>query len=167
MGNTAMLISSSNYAKKPYECVHRRRFVFLVFSNFSETPCMKVDFDVRISPVWCMRAVSRRWEILFSFVFLDFTSTCGEQPFGACSHNPGTAHCLGATHWPRGLLCLGAWSDVCNCSREFLLVLGQLGEVAYPLYSRPCQGNFLHVNRTQKLPPGKSSLAHAHYLCLE
>ena len=50
MGNTAMLFSSSNYAKKPYECVHRRRFVFLVFSNFSETPCMKVDFDVRISP---------------------------------------------------------------------------------------------------------------------
>ena len=24
---------------------------------------------------------SRRWEIPFSFVFLDFTSTCGEQPF--------------------------------------------------------------------------------------
>ena len=28
-----------------------------------------------------MRAVSRRWEIPFSFVFLDITSTCGEQPF--------------------------------------------------------------------------------------
>ena len=27
----------------------------------------------------------------------------------------------------------------------------------------PCQGNFLHVNRTQKLPRGKSSRAHAHY----
>ena len=26
---------------------------------------------------------------------------------------------------------------------------------------------FLHVNRTQKLSPGKSSLAHAHYQCLE
>ena len=48
MGNTALLISSSNYAKTPYKCVHRRRFVF---SNFSETPCMKVGFDVRISPV--------------------------------------------------------------------------------------------------------------------
>ena len=26
---------------------------------------------------------------------------------------------------------------------------------------------FLHVNRMQKLSPGKSSLAHAHYQCLE
>ena len=58
------------------------------FSKFSETPCMKVGFDVRISP----------WEITFSFVFQDFTSTCGEQPFRACSHAPGTAHCLRATH---------------------------------------------------------------------
>ena len=31
----------------------------------------------------------------------------------------------------------------------------------------PCRGNFLRVNRTQKLPRGKSSLAHAHYLCSE
>ena len=51
MGNTALLISSSNYAKTPYKCVHRRRFVFLVFSSFSETPYMKVGLDVRISPV--------------------------------------------------------------------------------------------------------------------
>ena len=29
--------------------------------------------------------------------------------------------------------------------------------------NRPCQGNFPHVNRTQKLARGKSSLAHAHY----
>ena len=49
-GNTALLISSSNYAKTPYKCVHKRRFVFPVFSNFSETPCMKVGFDVRIFP---------------------------------------------------------------------------------------------------------------------
>ena len=52
------------------------------FSNFPETPCMKVSFDVRISP----------WEIVFSFVFQDFASTCGEQPFRACSHAPGAAH---------------------------------------------------------------------------
>ena len=51
MGNSALLISSSNYAKTPYKCVHRRRFVFCVFfSNFSDAPCMKVGFDVRISP---------------------------------------------------------------------------------------------------------------------
>ena len=51
MGNTALLISNSNYAKTPYKCVHRRRFVFPFFSNFSETPCMKIGFDVRISPM--------------------------------------------------------------------------------------------------------------------
>ena len=51
MGNAALLISSSNYAKTPYKCVRRRRFVFLVFSNFPETSCMKVSFDVRISPI--------------------------------------------------------------------------------------------------------------------
>ena len=27
----------------------------------------------------------------------------------------------------------------------------------------PCRGNILHVNRKQKLPRGKSSLAHAHH----
>ena len=32
MGNTALQLSSSNYAKTPYKCVHKRRFVFLVFS---------------------------------------------------------------------------------------------------------------------------------------
>ena len=42
VGNTALLISSSNYAKTPYKCVHRRRFVFLVFSIFSERSCMKL-----------------------------------------------------------------------------------------------------------------------------
>ena len=33
--------------------------------------------------------------------------------------------------------------------------------------TRLAKVNFLHVNRTQKLPQGKSSLAHAHYQCLE
>ena len=47
-----------------------------------------------------MRAVSRWWEITFSFVFLDFNSACKEQPFGACSHDPGTAHCLGQLTYP-------------------------------------------------------------------
>ena len=32
---------------------------------------------------------------------------------------------------------------------------------------RLAEVTFLHVNRTQKLPRGKSSLAHAHYYCLE
>ena len=32
--------------------------------------------------------------------------------------------------------------------------------------NRLAEATFLHVNRTQKLPPGKSSLAHAYYRCL-
>ena len=31
-----------------YKCVLKRRFVFPVFNNFSETPCTKVGLDVRI-----------------------------------------------------------------------------------------------------------------------
>ena len=31
--------------------------------------------------------------------------------------------------------------------------------------TRLAEVTFLHVNRTQKLPRGKSSLAHAHYVC--
>ena len=33
--------------------------------------------------------------------------------------------------------------------------------------TRLAEVTFLHVNRTQKLLRGKSSLAHAHYQCLE
>ena len=31
MGNTALLFSSSSYAKTQYKCVDKRRFVFLIF----------------------------------------------------------------------------------------------------------------------------------------
>ena len=34
MGNTALLISSSNYGKTPHKCVHKRQFVLLVFWQF-------------------------------------------------------------------------------------------------------------------------------------
>ena len=50
---------------------------------------------------------------------------------------------------------------------SFLLPPGQLREAGYPLYNnrvpRLAKVTFLHVNITQKLPRGKSSLAHAHY----
>ena len=35
-----------------------------------------------------------------------------------------------------------------------------------PGYS-PCRGNFSPCEQNSKLPRGKSSLAHAHYYCLE
>ena len=43
---------------------------------------------------------------------------------------------------------------------------GRLLVVQHPV-TRLAEVTFLHVNRTQKLPRGKSSLAHAHYQCLE
>ena len=58
-----------------------------------------------------------------------------DQTLRACSHDPGTAHCPGATHWPRGQLCLGAWSDACNYSHEFFIAPGQLRKAGYPLYN--------------------------------
>ena len=36
-----------------------------------------------------MRAVSHMWEILLSFVFLDFTSTCGNSLLGPVHMIPG------------------------------------------------------------------------------
>ena len=52
MGNTALLISSSNYAKRHINVCTGGDLCSSFFSNFSETPCMKVGFDpVRISPV--------------------------------------------------------------------------------------------------------------------
>ena len=48
-----------------------------------------------------MRAVSHRCEIPFSFVFLDFTSTCGEQPLGPVHMIPGQLIASGQLTDPR------------------------------------------------------------------
>ena len=113
------------------------------YSNFSETPCMKVSFDVRISPR----------EIVVSFVFQDFSSACGEQPFKP-------VHML-----PRQLIASGQLTDpgvnfasvhgLTSVTVHMNLSLAQVTGLA--------KVTFLHVNRTQKLLWGKSSLAHAHY----
>ena len=48
-GSTTLLISSSNYAKH-HKNVHSGGNLYSPFiSNFSETLCVKVGFDVRIS----------------------------------------------------------------------------------------------------------------------
>ena len=49
MGNTILLISSSNYAKGHINVCPGSDLRYPSFSNFSETPCTKVGFDVRIS----------------------------------------------------------------------------------------------------------------------
>ena len=50
-GNTTLLISSSNCAKRHINVCSRGDLCFPFCSNFSETPFMKVGFDVRISLV--------------------------------------------------------------------------------------------------------------------
>ena len=74
-----LLISSSVYAKRHINVCLGGDLCSQFFINFSETPCMKVGFDVKGFP--SSDHEDRNWEIPFSFVFLDFTSTCGEQLF--------------------------------------------------------------------------------------
>ena len=47
MGNTALLISSSNYAKHNINVCSAGDLCYAFISNFSETPCVKVGFDVK------------------------------------------------------------------------------------------------------------------------
>ena len=49
MENTTLLISSSNCAKRHKNVCSGGDLCPPFFSNFSETPCVKVGFDVRIS----------------------------------------------------------------------------------------------------------------------
>ena len=46
---------------------------------------------------------------------------------------PGQLIAPGQLTDPGGQLCLGARSDVCNCSLEFFVAPGQLREAGYPL----------------------------------
>ena len=48
MGNTTLLISSSNYAKHHINVCSGGDLCSPFIGNFSETPCVKVGFDVRI-----------------------------------------------------------------------------------------------------------------------
>ena len=51
MGNTTLLISSSDYAKHQLNVCPGVYLCSPFFSNFSETPSLKAGFDVRISLV--------------------------------------------------------------------------------------------------------------------
>ena len=82
MGNTRLLISSSNYAKRHINVCSGGDLCSPFFSNFSIWDTLCEDW------FWCKDflrlmnegrfAESGRFH--FFFVFLDFTSTCGEQP---------------------------------------------------------------------------------------
>ena len=49
VGNTALLISISDYAKCHINVRSGGDLCSPFFGNFSETPCLKIGFDVRIS----------------------------------------------------------------------------------------------------------------------
>ena len=63
-------------------------------------------------------------------------------------------HCPGATHWPRGQLCLGARSDALSFSGNFERQVTRCTTSGNP----PCRGNFSPCKQ-KGLPRGKSSLA--------
>ena len=90
--------------------------MFPIFSNFSETPCMKLSFDVRIS----------QWEITFSLIFQEFTSTGGEQPFRACPHALEQLITLGQLTDPRVNFASKHGLTSVTFSHEFVLAPGQL-----------------------------------------
>ena len=79
MGNITLLISSSNYAKRHINVCSGGDLCSLFLATFLRHP-LKVGFDVRISLV-CMNEVRFPAGGRFHFLVLDFTSTCGEQPF--------------------------------------------------------------------------------------
>ena len=97
-----------------------------------------------------MRAVSRRWEIPFSFVFLDFTSTCGEQPFRACSHDPGQLIASGQLTDP------GVHFASVHCLTSVTVhnFEKQVTRCTIP-GNRPCQGNFSPCEQNVKVAPGQ------------
>ena len=123
-------------------------------------------------PVWRLVLMwgfppSDEWgPIPFSFVFLDFTSTCGEQPFRACSHNLETAHCLGqlTDHGVNFASVHGLTSVTVHTN--FSLPRGtferRVTHCTTP-GNRPFQGNFSPCEQNGKVLRGKSSLAHGHY----
>ena len=158
MGNTALLISSSNYAKTPHKCAHRRRFVFLVFSNFSETPCMKVGLDVRIPPSDERGPPSCRREIPFSCVFLDtLPLLAGNSLLGPVHMIPGQLipSCNSLTP---GINFASVHCLMSIVHMNFSLPRGNFKTVVQHQVTGLAKVTFLHVNRTQKLPWGKSSL---------
>ena len=105
----------------------------------------------------------------FDSIFQLRTMSCftGEAGFvcitlRACSHDPGTTHC------PEAKLTPGSVSGLTPVTvhMSFSLPRGNFERrvpVVQHRVTRLAVVTFLHVNRMQKLPRGKSSLANAHY----
>ena len=125
------------------------------FSNFSETPCMKVSFDVRISP----------WEIVFSFVSKTLPLLPGNSLLGPVHMLPGQLIASGQLTDPG--VNFASVDGLTSITVHINLSLPRAtSRGGLPIVQHQVTGfakvTFLHVNRTQKLLRGKSSLAHAH-----
>ena len=106
----------------------------------------------------------RKWEIPFSVVLLDFSSTCGEQLLKACSHDPGTAHSSGKLTDPGVNFASVHGLTFVTVHMNFSLPrASSRGGLPFYKVTGLAKVTFLHVNTAQKLPREKSSLAHAHY----
>ena len=83
-----------------------------------------------------------------------------------CSHDLGTTHCPGQLADPGVNFASVHGLTPVTVHMSFSLPRGnferRVTRCTTPV-TRLDEVTFLHVNRTQKLPRGKSSLAHAHY----
>ena len=112
-----------------------------------------------------MRAVFRRWEIPFSFVFLDFTSTWGNSLSGPVHMIPGQLIASEQLTDPRVNFASVHGLTSVTVHMNFSLPRGNfkrwITRCTTP-GNQPCQGNFCPCEQNAKLPRDKSSLAHVH-----
>ena len=83
-----------------------------------------------------------------------------------CSHDPGTTHCPGGTHWPRDNFVSVHGLTPVTVHMSFSLPRGNFERRVTRCMTPgnpPCRGNFSPCEQNAKVAPGKSSLAHAHY----
>ena len=78
LGNTTLLISSSNYAKRHINVCLGGDLCSPFFSNFSEIPCVKIGFNV--NDFLRMMNESRLGDSIF-FCLPRLYSTCGDSLF--------------------------------------------------------------------------------------
>ena len=102
-----------------------------------------------------MRAVSRRWEIPFSFVLLDFTSTCGNSLLGPVHMILGQLIASGQLTDPgvnfasvHGLMSV-------TVHMNFSLPRGNFETRCTTPGNRPCQGDFSPCEQNAKVALGQ------------
>ena len=113
-----------------------------IFSNFSETPCMKVSFDVRISP----------WEIVFSFVSKTLPLLAGNSLLEPAHMLPGQLTDPGVNFASvHGLTSVTVHMNLSLLRGNFERRVTHSTTPG----NRPCQGNFSPSEQNAKVAPGQ------------